>query len=266
MWENALQVKSPRGITVERSHDWKGWAGVGIGLLLIAIGVIGIRFCPNEFGLRFSEAIFIAGVLTAAVDPFVKRRLLKEASFERFFASHRSYRKNAVIDVTIVPLTGGNEVELIVTLRADIVAVARTAYKQHISFEEAECGTILEATVTSQSHPEESYTKHSPPLTPVADELMVSYWTGRAFELKKDEFLNSFIRFRMQKPIRDFWTLNFGIPTIYPTVHINADPSLIVTASKADQINGNEHIYKKVFVSGDHLQIRWKPKGPFKSV
>jgi hypothetical protein len=280
LWQNALQNASAEGATMERSHSWKGWAGVAIRLSLIIIGAIGILFCPNEIGIRFSDAIFIAGVLTVAVDPFLKRRLLKEASkdifhhllgfdlpleiretLRDFLLHNRHYRENVIIDVTVTPLTNGTEVELTVTVRADVVAVANTTYKQQISFEEAEHGTILEASVTSQSHSGKSYTEISPQLDSVPDESMTYAWTGREIKLKSDERLNTFIKFRMQKPIHDFWMLNFGITTVHPTVHVNGNPGLTVTASKADQVNRNEHIYRKVFVPGDHLQIRWKPTG-----
>ena len=231
------------------------------------------------FWHSLADVLFLAGALTITVDPYLKRELQKEfaedvfhhllgfdlpleirETLRDFLLRNRHYRENAVIDVTVTPISGTTDVELVATVRADVLAVASTAYKQHISFEEAERGTILEASVTSQSDSKKSYTVATPTVEPVPDEPMVYGWSGKEIKLRRGERLNSFIKFRMQKPIRDFWMLNFGILTVHSTVHINAHSDLVVTASKADQVNGNEHIYRKVFVPGDHLQIRWKPK------
>lgn len=267
--------------------DWnqgKEWAGrhsswIWASLLLAVGAYVVYRWPALGFPHALGEFLLLAGALTVTVDPYLKRKFQKEAAddifhhllgfdlpleiretLRDFLLHNRHYRQNAIIDVTVTPLENGSEVEVVVTVRADVVAVAKTKYKQHISFEEAEHGTILEASVTSQSHPKKSYTKTGPPLSSVPDEPMVYGWSGKEIELKKDERLNAFVKFRMQKPIHDFWMLNFGILTVHPIVRLNGNPNLIVTASKADQVNGNEHIYKKVFVPGDHFQIRWKPK------
>jgi hypothetical protein len=246
---------------------------------LLAVGLYLIHRWPIlGFPHSLGEFLLLAGGLTITVDPYIKRKLQREAAedifhhllgldlpieiretLRDFLLRNRHYRRSAIIEVTVNPLANGTEVEVIVTMRAEVVAVAETVYEQHISFEEAERGTILEASVTSTSHPEKSYTIANPQLDPVADEPMVYGWTGVKIKLKKDECLSSFVKFRMQKPTHDFWMLNFGIATIHPTVRINGNTGLMVTASKADQVNGNECIYRKVFVSGDHIQIRWKP-------
>jgi len=44
----------------------------------MAIGSAGLSRCPNPLGVSLSEALFIAGVLTLAVDPFLKQRFLEK--------------------------------------------------------------------------------------------------------------------------------------------------------------------------------------------
>ena len=60
------------------------WAGVLIGAVLMIGGGVGMWCCPSGLGRSLSEAFFIAGVLTIAVDPILKRRMLKEASKDIF--------------------------------------------------------------------------------------------------------------------------------------------------------------------------------------
>jgi hypothetical protein len=77
-------------------------------------------WCPTDLGIRLSEALFIAGVLTTIVDPFLKRRILREASKDIFYhllgfdlpielrdtlsdflVENRFYRKDMEIEVQV---------------------------------------------------------------------------------------------------------------------------------------------------------------------
>src|SRR5881396_3864670 len=60
------------------------YLGIFFAIGLMAIGFVGLRWCPDSFGLKLSEALLIAGVLTLTVDPFLKRRLFREASKDIF--------------------------------------------------------------------------------------------------------------------------------------------------------------------------------------
>jgi hypothetical protein len=255
--------------------DWIGWV-VG-GILLIA-GVTGLLFCPKEVGIRLSEAFFIAGVLTITVDPFLKRRLLKEAStdifhhllgfdlpseiretLKEFLLQNRYYRKNVDIEAHAQTSSDGM-VEVTWSVRGEVVAVATTEYRQHVSFEEAEQGRILQASVTSTLHPGLNYTDNSPSLTPVEGEPMVTEWSGKIVKLKKGDQLNSFVKFVTRGQRTGFAVTNFGNSTISPRVRVSCSNDLEISASASDQRNGAEYIYRKVFVRGDHFQVRWKPK------
>jgi hypothetical protein len=57
------------------------WEGVLAGLFLGGIGIF--EYCklrPESLAHQLAEASIIAGVVAISVDPFLKRRLLKEAS------------------------------------------------------------------------------------------------------------------------------------------------------------------------------------------
>jgi hypothetical protein len=265
-------------VGMEPSNGWKDWVGVGIGLLLVAIGIIGIIFCPNEVGVRFSEAAFIAGVLTVAVDPFLKRRLLKEASkdifhhllgfdlpleiretLREFLEKNKYYQRNALIEAR-AETRDNDTVEIHWSLNSEIIAVAPSKYRQNISFEEAEHGRIEQASITFANHPEWNYSEPSPALTPIRAEPMVLEWYGNEINLKKGDTLRVSATFVTRGPKTGFSVLNFGAPSIHPRVRVESSNDLEISASLSDQRNGNEYIYQKTFVRGDHIQVRWKPK------
>jgi len=61
------------------------WGGVLAGLLLIGIGIFGYyKWGRESVAHQLAEAFIIAGVVTITVDPFLRRRLLKEASKDIF--------------------------------------------------------------------------------------------------------------------------------------------------------------------------------------
>lgn len=257
------------------AHSSRIWAAVllGVGLLLYFLQSVG--------GIHsFGEFLMLAGGLTVTVDPFLKRRLQQEAaedifhhllgldlpleireSLKDFLLRNDYYRKDVDIEINVRTLPGTPEVEVLVALSAIVVCIRKMKYCQHVSFEESENGTIIEASVTSISEPGKSYAVPDLELKPNAEEPMVWDWTGDPVRLKTGEQVTTFLRYKMRKPIRDFHALFFGSSVIHPRVRLYGSDDLEVTASKADQVNGNEHIYEKVFVEGDHFQIRWKPKG-----
>ena len=260
------------------SGDRKNWITPTIGGALFIAGLIGIIWCPVGVGQRLSEAFFITGFLTIAVDPFLRRRLLKEATtdifhhllgfdlpveiretLKDFLLANRSYRRNVIIEAHAQTRPDG-DVDVTWSMNADVVAVAATEYVQHVSFEEPEHGLILEASVTSSTHPELNYTEKSPSLKLDKDQPMVSAWSGKKVKLKKGDEIHSFVKFTTRGSRTGFSTTHFGNATINPRVRVSGSSVLEVFSSASDQRNENEYIHRKVFVQGDHIQVRWRPK------
>jgi hypothetical protein len=272
-----------------RSGKWKAWIGTAIGGFLIVAGIIGLVWrsiavhfgwvcCPSDTWVDLCKAMFIAGVVTVAVDPFLKRRLLKEASTDifhhllgfdlpveireslrDFLFANRSYRRNVIIDVHAKTASDGM-VDVTWSMHLDVVAVAATEYQQHASFEDAEQGRVLEASVTSESNPRLNYTAIAPSLTPDKNEPMVSAWFGKKIKLKNGDVLHAYLKFVTRGPLTGFTVTNFASSTVHPRVRLTSSDDLEIHASQSDQRVGNEYIYRKVFVPSDHIQIRWRPK------
>ena len=271
------------------SGKWKAWIGTAIGGLLIVAGIVGLTWrliaghfgwvcCPGDAWADLWKAMFIAGVVTVAVDPFLKRRLLKEASADifhhllgfdlpveiretlrDFLLQNRTYRENVIIEVHAQTASDGF-VDVISSMRWDVVAAAKDEYQQHVSFEDADQGRILEASVTSTTHPRLNYTQTTPSLTPDNNEPMVSAWSGKKIKLKKGDRLHAYVKFVTRGPLTGYSVTNFASSTIHPRVKVPSSADLEIYASQSDQRSGDEYIYRKVFVPSDHVQIRWRPK------
>jgi hypothetical protein len=248
------------------------------GAILLVVGAVGIWRCPDSLGLRFSEALLTAGILSITVDLYLKRKLQEDAArdifhhllgvnlpddlrekLKNFLFENKTYGKNVCIDVDATQASDG--IVLTVCVSSTIVAASDSEYRQGLWFEESENPKILQASVTSTMTPSISYTEQNPLLARKKDEPAVLEWRGKRVVMRRGDELTSYAKFSLMKqPASGFWVHNFGASVIYPRLRISASDALTITASKADQVNGNEHIYKRVFLKGDHIQIRWKPK------
>src|SRR4029077_12466771 len=217
---NALQCAERPEVAPMSSGKWRDWTGTAIGGGLIVVAIAGLFWpsiaghfgwicCPSDILVDLWKAMFIAGIVTVAVDPFLKRRLFKEASTDifhhllsfdlpleiretlrDFLLKNRSYRRNVTIDVHAETASDGM-VDVTWSMRSDVVAVAPTEYQQHASFEDAEQARVLEASVTSDSHPKLNYAEKAPSLAPDRNESMVFAWFGKKIKLKNGDVLHA---------------------------------------------------------------------------
>lgn len=264
--------------------DFRDYFNYIAGGLLTVIGFILYYLFRNEgFAHSLSEFLMLAGILTLSVDPWLKWRFQREASenifqhllgfglpkevresLRDFLSDNRYYRTDVVIDAHVAPISS-SQVEVRLTIRGKVKAIAKTPYQQHISFEEAENGQILSASITSNLHHEKSYNKSDVTLSVVEEEPMVYGWSGETINLKKDEEIETWVELKITRPISGWHVINLGTLTINPVIRLTADSGLEVSADKPDRKNGPEFYYDRVFVKGDHIQIRWKPKPPLAS-
>jgi hypothetical protein len=89
------------------------------------------------------------------------------------------------------------------------------------------------------------------------DEPGVLEWLGKPISLAKGETVRTFFRYKLRRGLEDFYVMYFGMPTINPTLRLSYEANIEAAATVPDQRNGNEYSYRKVFLTGDHLNIRW---------
>jgi hypothetical protein len=260
--------------------EWfKEWVGAVIGAVLIALGIVGLIYLHQyEIAKDLCETAILAGVVTLTVDPFLKRRLAKEASRNIFhyllgfdlpeeiresltghLKNTRHYREDLEMEVQVTP-HGQDKAAITISQRSKVVAVKDCEYVQELNFEESECGQILEVSVTGNRDTSMDYQKRNVPLKKDSPEPWVYTWKGPPIDLKKEERITAYARFTVIRGRSDFFTMNFAAPVVRPRVHILDSEGFSVIASATPQRNGSFYIYRKVFLPADHIQVRWKPK------
>jgi hypothetical protein len=284
LFDYALRSGSRKGNTMsgfDTAKEWlKEYSGAIIGLLLMAGGTLGLIYSPSE-GLRrsFSETAIVAGVVTFTVDPFVKRKLIREASKDIFkhllgmefpdsikdalnnqLLKTENYRDHVEMDAHVQ--TVGESALLTITARSNVVAAKSCTYRQGIMFEECENGVLLEAGLSGHRESGRDYQKSGADLalTEKQDEPMVWEWNGAEVPLRKGEAVRSHFKYEIRRGQFDHFTANFAAPTVQPTVRVSCSDDLEVTASTGNRKTGNTYSYDKVFLPADHIQIRWRPK------
>ncbi len=264
--------------------EWIQKYWISVAAVLSALGLSYLLWSrPDSRARSLNEALLIAAVLTVTVDPFLKKRLAKEAGKDIFhhllglnlppeirerlkeFVFAQKYYRTALEIEAHAEKQNNNTVHLRIRIRSEVSAISDCDYAPALAFEEVGSPVIDEASITS-SLPEHTYlysnsNKAAPVAVEMADEPMVLVWKGMPFRLRKGEIFSSFFDFTIQGREKDFWVQYFGTTTINPRVRLSASNDLEIYASKSERINGaHEYIYERVFVPGDHIQIRWRPK------
>ena len=248
-----------------------------LALVVLTIGVVGSLWCPNALGQRFSEALIIAGVLAIAVDPFLKRRLQREVSRDIFhhligFSLPREiqdrikeivldtklYRRNMDLTCTFSRVPEGVRIDC--EYKFDLVnpSSEKAPFKQRLEFEKHENATLKSISCSDKSS---DYGK-APKLMESKEDPDVRFFEGPIVKIPPEQGGHN-ISFRAEysivRPVPAFHVQHFVLPTTGLTLILKSPPDLKVTASPADaQPRADEWIYKRLFMPGEHLEIRWE--------
>jgi len=258
----------------------KEWSGLIVGLVFFVGGIV--CYCIWREGLihSFSETAIIAGLVTFTVDPFVKKRIVREASKDIFgyivgmdlpnevrdalnrqLFSTESYREDVHIVANVE--SDGAGVLLTVEQSGKVVAAKHCVYRQKLQFEESEQGEILHASVSGHHNPDFDYEKTAAQdlaLQPTEEAMVLEWAAHRDIPLRKGEKINTRIKFQVSGERFDYFSLNFSAPVVRPTLRVSCSSDLVVEASTGSRRIGNQYTYDKVFLYADHLNIRWKSK------
>lgn len=267
---------------------WRRRSVLIIGWGLITLGAFGIWRCPDRSGQKFSEAFLIAGFLSVSVDSWLKRKLQEDAAkdifqhllgitlpdklrakMQKFVEENAIYRKDVAI--TAHAEETGDGVILTITAETTVVAASNTTYRQSVYFEKSLDGHVLEASLRSRTRNIYALRQAQVITVPVPDEPLVVRWQGEELPVTQGEELYTFIRFTVKRSRHDFYVMFFGTSVIEPRVRVSASEHLRIFASGENptlkpgedewvQVNGDEYVYHKVFLKGDHIQIRWEPR------
>ena len=275
---NALEPEMHITDVAERKEPWYEVKTSYLAILLIVCGLVLMTFGGNGVGRTAGEAVFIAGVLTLTVDPYLKKRFQREAAQDIFhyLLGHglpldiKTHLRDIVLktiyyrrDMVILcePRMDSDSVTLDLDLSWEIVNPGRQEikYNQALQFEESENPVGIAASLVSKK---ETYTT-IPVFVPMSTEPQVVEWNGEIVDIEPEErgILYRFsARYTVNLPKRFFHVINFGTPTIGLTVRLrNVPAALEIDVTPAPTQTKTEWVYDRLFMQTDHVQIRWRP-------
>jgi len=249
-------------------------------ILLIGVGVClhWWRWGQATLVNSIAEALIVAGVLAFAVDPFLKKQLMAEASRSIFihllgFEHHpqvkdrlqkiiyetKLLRKTCDLRCVIKPCDG--HYLLTVEYDTEIINPTNTAlaYRPALQFDRAHKLQVLQMTFTSsdgkhkfcKSNLEIKELKENPGVeAPETEEFVIepddSGITYKASTKYRIKLLNAYCQFHA------------GSPALQTTIRAEAPKEYEVRVGGADVANGNYWQYNKIMMVGDHFTLRWR--------
>lgn len=249
-----------------------------ISLLLVSIGAPLLwKFPEGYFRHSLGETAILAGLLVLLVDPFLKARLLKEASKDIFHYllgfdqqpeikdrlkslvfDTKVFRKGFHMRCTFVPVEDAMRLEL----ECDFEVINPTneihRYSHAIQCEKVEKPEVHLMTLISDQDaysfvPDRLESKKDDPevLEARAKEIGIAPSTkGLTYTFGA--------KFSMTYPEEFFYAVHVGTPTIGMTIEVVPPPGFAVTASPTPTFAKNIWKYDKLFMPGEHVDIRWQ--------
>jgi hypothetical protein len=238
------------------------------------------RYPAGYFRHSLGEASVIAALLVLLVDPFLKARLLREAArdifhyllafdqqpeikerLKRLVFDTKLFRKNFSARYTFVPQVDSMRIDLEYDFELVNPTEEAIDFPLKIEFEKAEYPRVDFLTLVSS---EKSY-KWEPKLEPCKDDPWVLQGFGEAVKIQPASKGVSYRfsgRCSVKYPSSFYYSQHFAYPTIGVTVTISAPESIDVSAAPTRAHEANIWRYEKLFMPGDHVNLRWSPKEP----
>ena len=263
-----------------RNNFWEWWeqySGYVFGPILVILAALVNRFVRPYWASHFMDdlivALIIAGILTATVDPFVKRRARREATRDIFHhmlgfslpeiirqrlqdtvEKTKLYRKNTAQHIVISE--EGDSVVFDIEMEFEVINPTPHAlcFPALLQFERSEQPVLKSLTCF-----EEPDCGKNAKLSPTQD--------GLGFECRgKDVVVPSGgnRRFKYEYSVRyptalGFFYPNFQYPTIGLGLTIKAPSNFKVKATPAEyEVSGEWRYPKKLFMPGEHVGIVWE--------
>lgn len=253
-------------------------------LLLIAVGAAGFwllgHLDPLHVLDRLAEAVVIAGILGASVELFARREFLRETAKDMigYLIGYglppeiQNRLRETVTDTGLVRYnqeiryrirahperSGMVLVEMESSYETKNTSITWRKYTPQLGAEEADGPAFSE--VVSEGKGRKAYSIPNP--KPVIKPVGVLRVYGRTVRLRPGESITLRWKHSYVLPERYSETSAWLLPTI--GVRVIADVEgfeFSVSPDKALQSSGNVHKYERLFMPGEHIRVRWWPKG-----
>ena len=247
------------------------WA---VGISLFAVGILTSlktdwpNWLPPELLRSLSDALMIAGLLTALVDPFIKGRLYKEVSAGTFqyllgFAQPpeiqdamrklafetRVYARDLRMNCAITREDERSvRLRLLMSVRIENPTTQNAEHEPLLAFEKAERPSVDHIIIVSKEETRPFPGNVKPEIG--KPDVLVQH-TDKII-LGPRESITVEYRFSVVLPENFFYTHYFGTRTIGVTLFVEASGFDVSTDLGGD----SSHLY----MIGDHITVRWKPQ------
>jgi hypothetical protein len=252
-------------------------------IFLCAVGGGLLWFGPPEsFRRSLGEATFIAGLLVLFVDPMLKGRLLREASqgifhyllgydqqpeikdrLQKLVFDTKLFRKNFYMKCIFTPQRDSMRLDLDCSFEIINPTNEPQKYTHCIQCERVERPTVGALTLLSEK---ETYCV-VPELRPKKDDPQALEASAGELEiqpLSKGRTYRFGTKFSMIYPLEFFYAVHVGAPTIGMTIEVVPPEGFEVSVSPCPISTANIWKHDKLFMPGEHVDVRWEKKNPAK--
>jgi len=253
---------------------WRQWSGFVLAAFLILIGTLILIFSQQNIARDFGIAFLIAGVLTVTVDPYIKGKAQRETALDIFHhmlgfklpdkiqerlkhivETTEWYRTNSVIHC-VVSESGEN---LFFDMEQEFEIVNATqhtlSFQPTMEFERTEYPVLQRVICFDVVGYGKDATLRPDPKEPKA----LAYY-GEPINIEPAGKRRIKYEYRVRYPFASgVFTIHFKYPTIGLSLTIKSTETLKLTASAAEfECQGEWRYADKLFMPGDHTEIRWE--------
>jgi hypothetical protein len=234
------------------------------------------RFPEGYFRHSLGEAAIIAALLLVLVDPFLKARLLRDASkglfhfllgydhqpeikdrLEELVYGTKIFRKHFYMKCILTPEDGFMHLDL--DYRFEVVNPTNDAH-EYVHVVQCERVEKPKPGLMTLVSGQENY-GFVPNLTLKADDPRVLEAVARKVSIlpaRKGTTYKFGSKFSMTYPEEFFYAVHVGVPTIGMTIEVASPPGFEVSASPTPTCAQNIWVYDKLFMPGEHVDVRWE--------
>jgi hypothetical protein len=255
-----------------------------VGVVLIIVGValsivLPWKFPRTGFLKPFGEAATIAGLLAIAVDPFLKRRLLKEATKDIFFyilgynqhqrikdrlyeivTTTNMFRKDFRLKCTLA-WADSSSIRLDFEYEFELINPSNNTqeFQQELEFQKSEKPVVHSMTFIPSNGI--GYDVKDKPVVRREGHDGVLYAAGDKLKIaptSDSERYRFYATYSVTYPFEIYFAQHFGRPTIGVELTIEKPDDLVAFARDAQNHQGSHWVYNILFMPGDHINIRWE--------
>jgi hypothetical protein len=250
------------------------------GACLISLGIVSYFPISRELSELIKavvEALIVAGALSVLVDPFLKNRLLREATrgifkhmvgfdpepeikdrLERIvFQDAKLLCRRRTLTCRFEPLPNEKvRVTVDTSVEVETPGLSAVGFSHFLAFERAEQATVHTMSLIAPTDASQNYNFESPVLITKPPGILEA--RPKEVKIRPGNTYNFYSRYSMILPEDFYHAFHVVHPTIGVHVSVIETPEgFIIAPDQTANHQGNEWDYPSLFMPGQNLTIRW---------